>query len=636
MRKIVYYLIGLAAISSFSACDKILDKQPKDFYPSVTDYYDTEEHLEGSIRGVYNTLKASMLYGGQMHYMLGFEADEGYYSRDGVAIGPHANNFTSGHSSVYNFWKELYTGIGRANIFLANVDHNKEIEQAFRDKLRGEALFLRAYYYFMLVKTYGGVPLSLEPIKDVEDIDKPRATAKEVYEQIIRDMTEAEGLVDGIQKIGHGGRVSKSAVRGILARVCLHMAGYPVRDLTKYAEAKAWALKVMNDPEFRHELNPDFKQIFINYAQDIYDPKESIWEVEFMGNGSDAYSETGQVGYMSGPISTSDVIGQCFGGVRVTSKLYDLYTTQSIRGSQSSSTGDLRRDWTIASFTYDGSKHDFSTSYSTSFTAVYRNYRHVGKFRREYETLLPKHRTRTPQNFPLLRYADVLLMYAEADYETVYQGNELSNGVPSAEAVDAIRKVRLRSYNVGGIRNFGINNPGSGYTTPPKIAMPAGTGSGAVITARIHTTGVNKGQLAGFDLGRDPVTGFKMGKGYTADNSGNMLVITPRQGSARANARFYAASDVELQASELDDFRKTIQDERMRELAFETIRKWDLTRWGIFEFEMRQVKNFLNTSGMTDRYFYSYFANARDKHKLWPIPARELNLNNELVQNPGW
>src|SRR5690606_10187344 len=104
----------------------------------------------------------------------------------------------------------------------------------------------------------------------------------------------------------------------------------------------------------------------------------------------------------------------------------------------------------IAGFEYDGSTHNFSGSYSTSYTVLYRNYRYAGKFRREYETLLPKHRTRTPQNFPLLRYADVLLMYAEADYETVHNG--LSNGEPSQEARDALMQVRMRSFNVGGIR----------------------------------------------------------------------------------------------------------------------------------------------------------------------------------------
>lgn len=89
-------------------------------------------------------------------------------------------------------------------------------------------------------------------------------------------------------------------MRGILARVCLYMAGEPVNDITKYKDARYWCKKVMEDTEFKHELNPDYRQVFINLAQDKYDTKESIWEVEFWGNLSDAYGETGVIGGMNG------------------------------------------------------------------------------------------------------------------------------------------------------------------------------------------------------------------------------------------------------------------------------------------------------------------------------------------------
>ncbi|WP_353134639.1 RagB/SusD family nutrient uptake outer membrane protein [Pseudopedobacter sp.] len=638
MKKIVYSLLAVIVLS-VSSCEKILDKTPMDFSPELTDYYNTPEKLDANLRSVYHSLQAYSLYGTLMHYRLGFEADEGYYARSSPASGPHANDFTSGHTDINSFWRDLYVGIARANNFIANVDANPAIDEEYRNKLRGEALFLRGYFYFMLVKTFGGVPLILEPLSDVENIDIPRATDKEVYDQILADMKEAEQLVDGIEKIGHGGRINKSAVRGILARVCLYMAGYPLRDLTKYQEAKNWAYKVISDPLAGHALNPSFSQIFINYAQDKYDPKESIWEIEFKGNGQDAYTEMGQVGYLNGPQTTSDVIGQGFGGVKATSKLYSIYKL-----------GDLRRDWTIASFTYSGTKHDFSASYTTSTSQTYLNNRDAGKFRREYETLTPKHKTQTPQNYPILRYSDVLLMYAEADYETVHLGNEGSNGMPSDSAKLLVNEVRMRSFNVGGIKirannsnpvsannsnGFGINAGGSGYLSAPTITLPNTNPAGT--TASIYAKVTTAGVINFLDLERDPVTGYKMGSGYTLPNY-SYVTITPTNGgtSGRANARFYAATDGELTTAELGDFRKTIQDERMREFAFETIRKGDLIRWGIFEFEMRQVANTLSNAALTSRYYYSYFNNVRDKHKLWPIPARELNLNRKLVQNPGW
>lgn len=618
MKKVIYLFLAFIILSVIS-CKKILEKSPLDFYSELENYYNTPEKLDANIRAVYDVLQSSVLYGSSMQYMLGLEADEGYYSRESYASAPYSYDFTSGHSHVSSTWSALYLGVARANNFITNVDANPEIDAELRGRLKGEALFLRGYYYFMLVKTFGGVPLILEPLKNVEDIDVAKATAKEVYEQILTDMREAEPLVAGIREIGHGGRINKSAVRGILARVCLHMAGYPVRDLTKYQEAKDWAYKVISDASAGHELNPSFSQIFINYAQDKYDTKESIWEIEFKGNGQDAFTETGGLGYLTGPISTSDVIGQCFGGVRATSKLYEVYAG-----------GDLRRDWTIASFAYSGSNHDFSGAYSTSLTQTYLNNRHAGKFRREYETLKPKHRTQTPQNFPLLRYADVLLMYAEADFEAINKGE--ADGIPNPEAVGYVEQVRSRSMVVGGIRTFVyVNNTAGRYTVdnPPRITIAPPAGGTA---ASISVTVAANGSLNLPTVDRDPVTGFKMGSGYTGTPR---VVITPTVGTVYATIRTHPVF-TGLTADEKDNFRKTIQDERMREFAFETIRKGDLIRWNILPFEMRQVANKLNTAGLSARYYYNFFANVREKHNLWPIPARELNLNRKLVQNPGW
>jgi hypothetical protein len=130
------------------------------------------------------------------------------------------------------------------------------------------------------------VPLKTETNKSPEDILIPRTPAKEVYDFIVKEMEEAEALVPAAATVGFGGRVSKSAVRGVLARVCLFMAGHPINEHAKMAEARNWAKMVMDyttEGGFRHELNPSFSQVFINYAQDLYDIKESIWEIEFWG-----------------------------------------------------------------------------------------------------------------------------------------------------------------------------------------------------------------------------------------------------------------------------------------------------------------------------------------------------------------
>ncbi|MFA4868398.1 MAG: RagB/SusD family nutrient uptake outer membrane protein [Pedobacter sp.] len=618
-----YYILLTLLILSVSSCEKILDKEPLDFIADVSEYYNTPEKLESSMLGIYDVLQSGDLYGFQMLYITGFEADEGYYNRESPTDGPHMNNFSAGNSRVNNFWATLYKGIGRVNTLLRFADSNPSIDVKLRDKYKGEAKFLRGYFYFMLVQNFGGVPLILEPLDNVEDVDIPRNTAKEIYNQIIKDMEDAEKVVPGIKELGFGGRVSKSAVRGILARVCLHMAGYPLRETARFADARKWAKMVMDDTEAKHSLNPSFSQIFINYAQDKYDVNESIWEVEFTGNGTGgAYSETGGVGYLNGPQSTNTTIGESFGGVKVTSKLYKIYEQNY---AVATAVGDLRRDWTIANFAYSAANKVFITS--TTPVNLYNRF--CGKFRREYETNTPKHRTQTPQNFPLLRFSDVLLMFAEAD-------NEVNNG-PGPDAVEAVNKVRRRALAVGGIKNFGINAAGSGYNSAPTVVLTNGGGTGASIKAV-----VTAGAITGFTLDQDAVTGVKMGYNYdTPKGVGLYVTITPTNGGTlgRANARIWHEDEASMTAAQIasaESFREFIQNERLRELAFECLRKGDLQRWGNYVFEMKAVATHIESSGLTDRFYYLPYKNTWSKHNLWPIPAREMNLNNKLVQNPSW
>lgn len=419
MKRIYYFIVTLLLLN-VCACKKALDVTPTDFL-NAQSFYKTEAQLESGIAGVYDILQ---FYGGTQLQTYNFQADEGFAR--GASAGVRSLDFTPSDAVVSAFWATFYSGINRANLLLQNVDNNPELSQVFRDRIRGEALFLRAYYYFMLVQTYGGVPLILEPVASANDVEIPRSSIKETYEQILADMKQAELLVPAIGELGFGGRISKSAVRGILARVCLHMAGHPLNETAKYSEARDWAKKVMDDPESGHALNPDFTQVYINYAQDKYDIKESIWEAEFWGNRADAYTETGWVGYVNGPSCTNALTGLGFGGILITANFYNSFEA-----------GDLRRDWSIANFTYNatgpaGSKTPITTSTNASFYG-----RYTAKFRREYE-LLARNGANTPQNFPLLRYADVLLMFAEAETEV--------NGSPTQDAYDAINLVRRRGF----------------------------------------------------------------------------------------------------------------------------------------------------------------------------------------------
>ena len=422
--KYKYYIL-VACLSVFlSSCSDFLDTEPDDFL-SLT-YYETEDQLEYALAGVYDILGNTAFYGQQYICRMGNEADEGYFNREEVMEGPQVYNFSTSDNIVQGLWKILYDGINRANLVLASLEQKPAVDPLLADRIKGETLFLRAYYYFILVEHWGDVPLILSPTVDLKNKEVGRTPSEKVYEQIIGDMDLAEDLVQSATEAGFGGRVTKSAVRGILARVCLRMAGNPLNDESRYAEARSWAKKVIDDTESGHRLHPDYSQVFINYAQDKYDIKESIWEVEFWGNAQNSYRETGRVGAWLGLRSESEEIGLAYGHISATAHLYRLYDT-----------GDLRRDWAIAPYTYGKDGSHIPRPEAVGFDAWKR---YCGKWRREYETVYPRANNATSQNFPLLRYSDVLLMFAEAD-------NAVNHG-PTQEAYNAINFVRRRAFGL--------------------------------------------------------------------------------------------------------------------------------------------------------------------------------------------
>ena len=93
--------------------------------------------------------------------------------------------------------------------------------------------------------------------------------------------------------------------------------------------------------------------------------------------------------------------------------------------------------------------------------------------------------------------------------------------------------------------------------------------------------------------------------------------------------------EAELTDMEIGDFRKTIQDERLKELAYETLRKTDLVRWGIFVYNMEEVARNISAD-FPDAHFLRQYKNIQEKHLLWPVPAKEITLNRALTQNPNW
>ena len=416
----------LAAALCAASCD-FLDTYPQDV-KTVEESFRTEADVQESLSGVYSTLAASQLYGNAMLGRMGLTADIGYeyYNTDAGTVGYY--EVVASDAKINSYWRYLYQGIGNANRLLENIDR-AVMDSTSRERARAEALFLRAYYHFMLTVRFGSIPyVTCVPASgNVADVQLPQTPQEQVYRSIIADMDASVSSLPDASSLDGGGRLSKSAAWGILARVCLDAAGYPCYIPGMYAKAKDYAKKVI-DTGF-HALNPSYEQVFINYMQDLYDIKESIWEVEFYGNNTGTYTSTaGMVGRNNGiqfsnVDESHDEIGVSIGAIRATSYYYGLFED-----------GDLRRDWTIAPYTYTAAGE--KTMQTTNFWI-----RFCGKFRREYETLMPKSVSYTPTNFPLLRYSDVLLMYAEG-----VACDESSAPEEITAAYGYLNQVRRRGY----------------------------------------------------------------------------------------------------------------------------------------------------------------------------------------------
>lgn len=607
--KNIYYLPVLIGLLSFGSCKKYLETTPTDFLDPNA-YYETEAQLEFARAGVYHNVGAPQLWGSWANYLLGWQGDEGYMNRFTLTTGPWNYFYSSADSYNAGYWSNLYNGINRANVVLANLDKNPAISKAKRDAIRGEVIFLRGYFYFQLVQYYGGVPIKTTPTSSVVDVDIPRASLKDTYTQIISDMEAAEPLVPGIASLGYGGAISKSAVRGMLARVNLYMAGAPLNDKTRYTEASKWAKMVIDDTEAAHALNPSYPQIFINLCSDKYDAKESIWEAEFWGNSSVQNSDFSNIGYINGPTSAATTInGDGVAYLSITSKFYDVFEP-----------GDNRKWWSITHFSYTATGKNMG---NLPATQAAKNTIRPAKWRREFE-VVQKIGANTPNNAPILRYTDILLMYAEAQ-------NEINNGA-TAEAINYVNLVRKRAWSTG-VRTITVTNGGSGYTTAPTVTFSAGNG-GATATGVATISG---GKVTAITLNRD-LTGtvFNVEGKYSTPPT---ITISGGGGTgATATATIYSLTDAELkpaQTASKTAFLAAIQDERFREFNYEGLRKADLLRWGIFLQVNQDVGNLLSNEIPGDQ-AVKYFTNVSAKDLFMPIPTSETTTNLAITQNPGW
>ncbi|WP_372920334.1 RagB/SusD family nutrient uptake outer membrane protein [Salegentibacter sp.] len=403
----IFLLLALAVITGCS--DDFLDRQPLDSI-NTENYPATADELVTIVNGAYQPMQRPKLYNMRMwttDIIAGNSIVGAGGGTDGIETTNMANFVTStDNAGALDLWRGPWPGILMSNIVL-DVAPTIEIDEDIRDRSMGEAYFLRAHYYNILATFFGDVPLVTVPQSSDDDLLPERDPVEEVYAQVINDLIAAAELLP--QKSAYNGenlgRVPKAAAYGLLAKVHL--------SLGNWQEAADAATEVEN---LGYALNDNYAD---NFSIDNENGVESIFEVQYTDDaGEDFWSDDNQSSWTSpfmGPRGANFVAGG-YGWNQPTEEFVNSYEE-----------GDQRKDATIL---YEGGPDFDGKEYDSDYSQTGYN---VRKF------LVPLSEVsaydNSPLNFPVLRYADILLVKAEAL-------NELGR---TDEAEDYLNMVRNRA-----------------------------------------------------------------------------------------------------------------------------------------------------------------------------------------------
>lgn len=433
MRQVII-LISLLGI--LVSCQDTLTEKPYKYY-NADIYFTSVSRLEMAMLSVYESLNEQDTYG---QYWMVYDTDTDVSMIEGASATGHVSRDLGHYKDVYSShtwlresWARYYSGIDRANLVIARapeVPANSEEDKKLVSRYVAEAKTLRGLYYFDLIRLYGDVPLKLKYSEANDNFNMVRTDKELVYDQIITDINEAIISLPWHDEIGGNNvRMNKGAALALLARVYMFRAGYSLRQdgimkrPDNYIEYYKEAEKCISQIDVnRHELNSSYEKVFKNYCQYIIEPKESMFEIAFF-NPSGAKKHSGTYGSYNGPkISDKSSYGRANSFIKTSNVFYSKYEQ-----------GDLRRDVAIAKFEIKD-----ATNAESPIAVRSNQLWSPGKWRRNWQTGTVKDNNNTDVNFCLIRYADVLLMDAEAK-------NEINNG-PTAEAIEAVNQVRRRAF----------------------------------------------------------------------------------------------------------------------------------------------------------------------------------------------
>ncbi|NSL90975.1 RagB/SusD family nutrient uptake outer membrane protein [Chitinophaga solisilvae] len=425
----------LTAAIGFSSCEKsFLEQQAPDQLTTDKFWRNKSDALSG-LAAVYGQLEGAT----DWTSFIEARSVREYYREDYVVPGADADNypwwlehynfnFTAGNLAVEVLWSGSYLGINFANQVIEKVGEmpDTKIDAPSKKMILGEAHFLRAYYYFSLAKNFQQLVLRDRVPKSDQEIGHPLSDKKAVWDFIVADLKEAAANLPLRSKRPNTemGRATKGAAQAYLGKVYLYMAGeYKDQAAAYYKEAAQWLGEVKASGEY--SLEADYNSMFNGTVKNS---RESVFELQQSADESNgAYYKF----MLNAWIGAREFKG--YGEIYGTQRL----VTEMTREGRIAADGNFDKRAYGTIYFNDAYFNDAQAKrvYSKTFTAWFKNNTDAVAFRK----WLPVDTLRMQQandiNMPLMRYADVLLLYAEA----------LNAADRTPEAIPVINDVRKRA-----------------------------------------------------------------------------------------------------------------------------------------------------------------------------------------------
>lgn len=413
MKKYFIYTIMVLSLGLTSCKDYLTEIEPATNL--VSDFYQSTAAAKQNVTACYVPL---MWEFNSTYFPEWFIGD--VVSDDALKGGQHTNDMgaaydmenwktTSTNSLLRDFYRAQYQGIGRCNVALTFIPTMKEgIDEDFtasmKNRLIGEAHFLRAYYYFRLLRVFGGTPIVTEMLDSQDKWQKDRGTISDVFKLIISDLEKANANLWTVDKYEKDdiGRATKGAAQAMLMKTYLYMASpYWNKQIDTdaaacYDLAKAWGDSIYNSGKY--SLCGDYND---NFTLEGENGPESVFEIQYE---EVAWGDYGQgYGYTAGSFtqilvrSRNESVGGGWGFNHPTQNLYDEFEPQdSVR---------LHRSIFVPKNIQNENEEIYlGSKYLNNKYGMYD----------EYPKAWSLHASRGPLNNKQIRYADVLLMLAEA------------------------------------------------------------------------------------------------------------------------------------------------------------------------------------------------------------------------------